>query len=115
MPGEFVGLWNATGDQEAAWQFIYRRILHLYDMLFSVMLEYVDLGSQSAVVQNIRGIWSAISVESAEESTYAMPITRDLSAGKRVALQRWIYLVANGYNVPDFNVNSIPPGWSPPR
>jgi hypothetical protein len=115
VPGEFVGLWNATGDPEAAWQFIYRRILYLYDMLFSVMLEYVDLGSQSAVVKNINGIWSAISVESAAESTYAMPITRDLSAGKRLALQLWIYLVANDYNVPDFNVNSIPPGWSPPR
>ena len=33
--------------------------------------------------------------------------------GKRLALQLWIYLVANGYNVPSFNVNSIPAGWSP--
>jgi hypothetical protein len=49
----------------------------------------------------------------AQESTYAMPITRDLSAGKRLALQLWIYLVANNYNVQNFNVNSIPAGWSP--
>ncbi|HEY2294811.1 MAG TPA: hypothetical protein VGM86_29260 [Thermoanaerobaculia bacterium] len=114
VPGEFVALWSSTHDQEAAWQFIYRQILYVYDMLFSVMLEYVDLGSQDAVKNNLSSIWSAISAEAAQESSYAMPITRDLSAGKRLALQLWIYLVANNYNVPGFNVNSIPSGWSPP-
>lgn len=113
VPGQFVDLWNTSGDQQQAWQFIYSNILYVYDMLFSVMLEYVDLGSQSAVEANLSGIWSAIAEEAAQESTYAMPITRDMSAGKRLALQLWIYLVANGYNVPDFNVNSIPAGWSP--
>jgi len=113
VPGNFVNLWNTTGDPEQAWQFIYNEILYLYDMLFSVMLEYVDLGSQSAVVANLSSIWKAISEELAQESTYAMPITRDLSAGKRLALQLWIYLVANNYNVQNFNVNSIPAGWSP--
>ena len=29
-----------------------------------------------------------------------MPITRDLSAGKRLTLQLWGYLVQQGYNVP---------------
>jgi hypothetical protein len=53
-------------------------------------------------------------VEAAQDSTLAMPITRDMSAGKRLALQLWIYLVANNYNVPNFNVNSIPAGWAPP-
>jgi hypothetical protein len=114
IPQEFVDLWNGTGDQAQAWNFIYFQILYVYDMLFNVMLEYVNLGSQQAVEQNISSIWSAISQESAAESTYAMPITRDLSAGKRLTLQLWIYLVANNYNVPDFNVDSIPSGWSPP-
>ncbi|HZF09145.1 MAG TPA: hypothetical protein VFE33_10175 [Thermoanaerobaculia bacterium] len=112
-PAELVALWNTTGSQEGVWQFVYHNILYIYDMIFSVMLKYVNLGSQSAVEENFASIWSAISAESAEASTYAMPITRDMSAGKRLALQLWIYLVANNYDVPDFNVNSIPAGWSP--
>jgi hypothetical protein len=82
-------------------------------MVFNVMLEYVNLGSQQAVEQSISGIWSAISEEAAAESTYAMPIMRDMSAGKRLTLPLWIYLVANKYDVPDFNVDSIPAGWTP--
>jgi hypothetical protein len=114
VPQEFVDLWNNSGDQTAAWNFMYFQILYIYDMLFNVMLKYVNLGSQQAVEQSLSGIWSAIAEASADESTYAMPITRDMSAGKRLALQLWIYLVANGYNVPNFSVNSIPPGWAPP-
>ncbi|HEX3582119.1 MAG TPA: hypothetical protein VH087_10180, partial [Thermoanaerobaculia bacterium] len=111
---QFVDVWNTGGgDQTEAWNFIYLNILYVYDMLFSVMLEYVDLGSQSAFAQSIGSIWNAIAASAAAESTYAMPITRDLSAGKRLTLQLYIYLIANNYNVPNFNVSSIPPGWSP--
>jgi hypothetical protein len=113
VPQAFVDLWNTNQNQAAAWNFIYGQILYVYDMLFNVMLESVNLGSQQAVEQNISSIWSAISEAAAAESTYAMPITRDLSAGKRLTLQLWIYLVANNYNVPNFNVNSIPAGWAP--
>jgi hypothetical protein len=114
VPQSFVDLWNASQDQAAAWNFIYGQILYVYDMLFNVMLEYVNLGDQQAVEGSIGSIWSAISQESAMESTYAMPITRDMSAGKRLTLQLWIYLVANQYNVPNLNVGSIPAGWTPP-
>ncbi|HUP61514.1 MAG TPA: hypothetical protein VNA69_13960 [Thermoanaerobaculia bacterium] len=114
-PQQFVDLWNSTGDQTQAWNFVYNEILYVYDMIFNVMLEFVNLGSQSAFAQNISSIWQVISVELAEESSHAMPITRDLSAGKRLVLQLYIYLIANNYNVPNFNVNSIPPDWSPPQ
>lgn len=114
VPQSFVDLWNGFQDQETAWNFIYFNILYVYDMMFNVMLEYVDLGNRQTVEQSISSIWFAITQELAVESTYAMPITRDMSAGKRLTLQLWIYLVANNYNVPDFNVNSIPAGWTPP-
>ena len=113
VPQAFVDCWNKHHDQAKAWSFVYSKILYVYDMLFNVMLEYVNLGSQTAVEGSRRGIWRLISKEMAAESTQAMPITRDMSAGKRRALQLWIYLVANGYNVPNFNVNSIPPNWTP--
>jgi len=113
VPGNFIAVWNATGDPGQAWEFIYLNILYVYDMLFSVMLEYVNLGDRSAVEASIGSIWRMISEKAARDSTLAMPITRDMSAGKRLTLQLWIYLVANNYNVPNFNVNSIPAGWSP--
>ena len=86
FPNMLVNLWNNTRNQAEAWAFIYFQILYLYDMLFNLMLEYVNLGSRQAVAQNISDIWSAISKEAAVESVYAMPITRDLSAGKRLTL-----------------------------
>jgi len=99
VPLEFLNLWNTTHDPTQAWNFIYNQILYVYDMLFSVMLEYVDLGSQSAVEKNASSILSAISATAEQESTYAMPITRDLSAGKRLTLELWIYLVQHNYEV----------------
>ena len=114
VPQQFIDQWNAMQDQAAAWQFIYNNILYLYDMIFNVMLEFVNLGSQTTVEQSISYIWPVISAGAAQESTLAMPITRDMSAGKRLALQLWIYLVANNYDVPNFNVSSIPAGWAPP-
>ena len=114
FPEAFVSFWNSTLDPAQAWQFIYFNVLYVYDMMFNVMLEYVNLGSQQAVEQSISSIWSMISDDMAAESTYAMPITRDMSQGKRRTLQLWIYLVANKYDVPNFNVDSIPTGWTPP-
>ena len=63
VPQAFVDLWNGTRIRRQAWNFIYFEILYVYDMLFNVMLEYVNLGSQQAVEQNLSGIWSAISQE----------------------------------------------------
>jgi hypothetical protein len=129
LPGKFIDLWNATVDPEQAWEFIYNNVLYVYDMLFSVMLVYVNLGSRSAVEANIGGIWDMISDASAQDSTLAMPVTRDMSAGKRLALQLWIYLVANNYIVLEpglpvpsdatqgsnkMTLDSIPAGWAPP-
>jgi hypothetical protein len=119
VPQAFVDLWNSTHDPNQAWSFIYQPtlsgggILYLYDMLFSVMLEHVDLGSKTAVEANIGPIWSVIAPDSASEGSWIMPITRDLSAGKRLALQLWIYLAANGYNVPNLTMTAID-GWGGP-
>lgn len=113
LPRQFVDFWNGSHDPDAAFQFIYRNILYVYDMLFSVMLEFVNLGSRQSVESSIGPIWSAIAAEKFAESTSAMPVTRDLSAGKRLTLQLWIYLVANEFNVPDFSVTSVPEGWKP--
>ena len=115
VPQQFVDLWNSTKDPAQAWAFVYKEILYVYDMLFNVMLKFVNLGSQTAVESNLPAIWSAIKKEAAAESTFAMPITRDLSAGKRLTLQLFIYLAAHQYNLGGtaLTVNSIPAGWKP--
>lgn len=116
VPDQFIELWNTTHDPQLAWQFVYNNILYLYDMLFNVMLEFVDLGDQAAVVASIGYIWPAISVEWSADDTGAMPITRDLSAGKRTTLQLWMYTVSEGFaaSVTDISIDSIPPDWTPP-
>ena len=115
VPGTFCTTWNGSPDPSgaSAWNFVYNNILYVYDMLFSVMLKHVNLGSQSAVDNNLCGIWNTIAKEAALESTGAMPITRDLSEGKRRTLQLYIYLAYNNFKIVPLNVNSIPPGWTP--
>ncbi len=115
LPQQFVDLWNATHDPAQAWSFIYSNVLYLYDQLFNVMLEFVNLGSQQTVQSSIPYIWPAISAEYAQEDTGAMPITRDLSAGKRLTLQLWMYVISEpGASLATLSVNSIPSGWVPP-
>ena len=115
VPQQFCDLWNNSKDSSKAWQFVYNKILYVYDMLFNVMLEFVNLGRQTAVDNNLCSIWNLIAETAAQESTYAMPITRDMSAGKRLALQLYIYLADNNFNLggQPLTVNSIPPGWTP--
>jgi hypothetical protein len=99
LPQEFIELWNSTHDSTKAWNFVYHRILYVYDMIFSVMLNFVNLGSQTAFDNSAAAIKSLIEKSRAEESTSAMPVTRDLSEGKRIVLQLYLYLVAQKFNV----------------
>ncbi len=83
---------------------MYHRILYVYDMIFSVMLEFVNLGSRSAFDQNAKAIRSLIERSRADEGTSAMPVTRDLSEGKRIGLQLYLYLVTQKFNVPVLSI-----------
>lgn len=118
VPQQFCDAWNNQPTSQNAWNFVYYQILYVYDMLFSVMLEYVNLGSQTGSPKsfdnNLCNIWNLIQKNLAVEGTRAMPITRDLSAGKRLALQLYIYLAYNNFNIGGpLKVTSIPPGWTP--
>lgn len=109
VPQQFIDLWNSTHDPAQAWSFVYNNILYVYDMLFNVMVGIVNLGDRTAVENNIKTILSLTSKASAAESTYAMPITRDMSAGKRAALQLWGYLVEKNYQVPSLSLSVLNP------
>ncbi len=107
VPGQFIDLWNSTHDPAQAWTFVYNNILYVYDMIFSIMLKYINLGSRDAVEKSADAIASLIAKEVAAESTMAMPITRDLSDGKRTALQLWLYLVNNNYQVATLSLTDL--------
>ena len=125
LPQQFCDLWNRTHDQSKVWDFIYSPaspgggILYLYDMVFNVMLEHVPLGEQQAVEDAAAQIWPLISQPPSSESSAIMPITRDLSAGKRLVLQLWLYLVLNrfptGQELTVESINGFTPPGSPSR
>jgi hypothetical protein len=94
---QFVELWNKTFDREKAWDFIYSNILYLYDMIYPVMLRFVPLGERQRVEGAIDQVLTLIAPSYFAESTLAMPITRDLSEGKRTVLQLWGGLVKKNY------------------
>jgi hypothetical protein len=94
---QFVQLWNSTFDPAKAWDFVYSNILYLYDMIFPVMLRFVPLGERARVEGAVDQVLTLIAPSYFAESTLAMPITRDLSQGKRTVLQLWGNLVKRNY------------------
>lgn len=116
VPQEFLALWNSTRDPAQAWSFVYHRILYVYDMLFSVMLEEVNLGDRTAVEAAASTIAGMVSKAVTRESPFAMPVTRDLSEGKRKVLLLWCYLVQKGYPKSDIDLsvlNQVTPATHP--
>jgi hypothetical protein len=94
---QFVQCWNSTLDPDKAWDFVYSNILYLYDMIFPVMLKFVPLNDRRRVEAAIDQVLALIAPSYFAESTLAMPITRDLSRGKRTVLQLWGGLVKRNY------------------
>ena len=94
---QFVQLWNSTLDPAKAWNFVYSNVLYLYDMIFPVMLRFVPLGDRQRVEAAIDQVLALVSPKYFPESTLAMPITRDLSRGKRTVLELWGGLVKRNY------------------
>jgi len=97
LPQQFVDLWNSGYDQNDAWNFVYGEILYLYDMLFPIMQSIVNLGDQATVEKNIQTILALTAAGNVQRNTLYMPVTRDLSAGKRLVIETWGGLVIAGF------------------
>ena len=94
---QFVQLWNSSYDPAKAWNFVYDEILYLYDMIFPVMLRFVPLDERHRVEAAIDQVLALVAPSYFPESTLAMPITRDLSRGKRTVIELWGGLVKKNY------------------
>ena len=83
-----------TGDDELSWKFLYERVLRTWDKVYPVMSVVRDLHKKTVFDGMTEQTRFAISPERFETCWY-MPITRDLSAGKRKLILRYLNLLPN--------------------
>ena len=91
---DFITYWNSICTRQNAatllWEnFIYPRILQTFYYLYPIMNKFMPLNSQARVEGAIDQLIVLISKEYQEESTLAMPITRDMSQSRRAVLELW--------------------------
>jgi len=91
---DFVNYWNDIYKNkdapEAIWDdFIYPRVLKTFYYLYPIMNKFMPLNSRTRVEGAVDQLIRLISKEYQEESTLAMPITRDLSQSRRAVLELW--------------------------
>jgi hypothetical protein len=90
-PCEFVSvrLWDEFApDEPPTWTGCIREILAPYAALFPAMARFVDLTSFDSVIEHREMLLLAFTRDMRDPAY--MPVTRDLSAAKRAALQRWL-------------------------
>jgi hypothetical protein len=90
-------------DSELTWDFIYQEVLLTYNLVYPLMSMVLNLGNEQTVNQNAEIIQTATSIEEFL-STLGMPVTREMSAGKRNVLDRYLALQQGGGSP------EIPPG-----
>lgn len=94
MEQDFVTYWNSIYQQQNANQliwdnFIYPKILQPFYYLYPIMSKYMPLNSLQRVEGAIDQLIVLVSKDYQEESTLAMPITRDLPQSRRAVLELW--------------------------
>jgi len=88
-----------TPDWMLTWDWIYTNILRAFDFNPAAVMRMLGIGlSVQSVWDNPTGAGqiSARTAKAILESTSYMPVTRELSNGKRALLDRWAALVASG-------------------
>lgn len=78
----------ATPDEALTWEFVYSNILVTYDAIAPRMSTIIDLSDVDAVRTFARRFKEVTAAELFESRRY-MPVTRDLSRGKRELLRRF--------------------------
>ncbi|MEZ4513613.1 MAG: hypothetical protein R3C62_17235 [Chloroflexota bacterium] len=82
-------------DEALTWPFIYRHVFRYFYLLYPAMsIQGFPLNNQPAIERRAPIIKTMVSTALAESSV-AMPITRDLSPGKRKLLLRWCDLAGS--------------------
>jgi hypothetical protein len=85
---------RTTPDSQLSWSFLYTKVLRVFDLIYPVMSLVRNLHDRNVVEAMCEQLKFAVSLDTFESTLY-MPITRDLSAGKRKLLQRFVNLLPN--------------------
>jgi hypothetical protein len=85
--------YSSVPDEKITWEFIYDEVFSYYNVLYPIMATIIPWGPATSsdperVAQFASLIRQAVD-ESRAGTALAMPITRELSAGKRALVQRW--------------------------
>jgi len=116
MLKDFIDCWNRVCTQDDAsvriWkEFIFPRILQPFYYLYPIMNKFMPLNSLQRIEGAINQFIVLISKDYQEESTLAMPITRDLPQSRRRVLEIWAQdLVSKGYPPIPLKLNDYPHG-----
>lgn len=99
LPQRFSAAYTDSNfSKDAAWQWLYENVLRVYDLLYPAMKYYaqLDLGDSATVEKNIDQIVQLCD-PSLRSSTVYMPVSRELSTGKRNVLKSYQWLVNNNW------------------
>ena len=80
-----------TPDSDLTFEFIYNHVLKVYDVVYPAMNQAVELKNAKAVAANADVIRAQLLLDPATSTEY-VPASRDLSAGKRRLLLRFLGL-----------------------
>jgi hypothetical protein len=90
---------ESTPDSDLTWQFIYDKVLSTWDVVYPLMSTIIPLSNQQAVDQAAGAIAFRVDLDPFRASQY-MPIARDMSAGKKKLLLRYLALQQGEGNAP---------------
>jgi hypothetical protein len=74
---------------EITWDFVYEHVLQTYNLVYPLMSLVLNLASEKTVDENAKKIEFATSLDQVL-TTLFMPITREMSAGKRYVLGQYL-------------------------
>ena len=84
---------NVAPDLRVSWDFIYDKVFRFYNVIYPAMSQHIPFDNQAAM-ENAAQYIVAITDPKLWSSTRYMPITRDLSSGKRDLIVEWAAAVA---------------------
>lgn len=82
-------------DSGLTFSFVYENVLRYYHVLFPAMTRFLNLSSEPAMRASAQFVLDRID-KSLFETSQFMPVSRDMSAGKRELLRRWCQGVVDG-------------------
>ncbi len=89
-PSELVSLlvWDEFTADPPVWYGCLQPVFQQYANLYPIMSRFVDLASYDSICQNLTPLSITFGLDAADPNS--MPVTRDLSGGKRKAILRWL-------------------------